>query len=73
MDDTERQAPTWAASGVWTNEREIRINSLFPQATWGSRAVDVRRPPLIDTHINPAGVTRSTLIQQFEKPSLCER
>ena len=53
---SRRQARTWRASAVWTNEREMRVNSLFPQATWGSCAVDARRPPLVDTHINPAGV-----------------
>ncbi|WP_329569761.1 hypothetical protein [Streptomyces sp. NBC_01361] len=40
------------ASEVSTNVREMRVNSLFPQATWGSCVVDVRRLPLIDTHIN---------------------
>ncbi|MGW1948159.1 hypothetical protein ACWCRC_28060, partial [Streptomyces sp. NPDC001940] len=40
------------ASEVSTNVREMHVNSLFPQATWGSCAVDVRRLPLIDTHIN---------------------
>ncbi|MEV5524279.1 hypothetical protein AB0N43_27960, partial [Streptomyces pseudogriseolus] len=38
-----RQPPTSGASPVSTNGRTQCVNSTFPQATWGARAVDGRR------------------------------
>ncbi|WP_237773424.1 hypothetical protein, partial [Streptomyces luteocolor] len=47
-----RHPLTSHASVVLTNADEIPVNSLFPQATWGSSAVDARRLALVNTHIN---------------------